>query len=237
MWKGELASQKLLTTGQNLTMFRREIVTVFALHSINGTGKLRLQFRNQFVKLDRIMKAPNQGKPDSQALKERFLQCFGARANNATALQDVVKKLIDHGVPRKTLVAWAVEADFSRSHIASVLSRIFVALGLRERQKGAGRRPSPAALELLAHARSQYGENFLRVLYAACRAGKTQLAATNSQSETSQSSLKPNCASTIRRFIQPAGQSNGRRYPSTTITFKRTFKPVKGISNKNRGPL
>jgi hypothetical protein len=170
----------------------------------------------------------NRKRQGGKALKERYLQCFGVRANNAAALQDVVRDLIDKG---------AVEADFSKPHIASVLSRIFVALGLRERKKGAGRRPSPDALELLAHARSRYGENFLRVLYAACRAGKAQLAAASTPIETSQPHQKPNCTSTIRRATRPAKPSNGKRYRSTTITFKSTFNPTKEISSKKRGPL
>lgn len=173
----------------------------------------------------------------SHTLKEKYLQYFGVRADNAATLQNVVRDLIDEGVPRKTLVAWAEEADFSRPHIASVLSRIFVALGLRERKKGAGRKPSPAALELLAHARSRYGENFLRVLYAACRAGKVHLAAANASNGTSQPPVKPNCTSTIRRGTRPTGRSNGERDRSATMTFNGTFKPVARISSKKRGTL
>jgi len=172
----------------------------------------------------------------SKALKERFLQRFGVRANNAAALQEIIRELIETGTTRTTLLAWAVEAGYSRAHISSVLSRIFVALGLRERKKGAGRRPSSAALELLAHAQSRYGENFLRVLYAACRAGKAQLAAAASH-ETFQPPLNPNCTSTIRRATRPAGRTNGGRYRSANITFHPTFKPATGISSKRHGRL
>jgi len=179
----------------------------------------------------------NRKRLGGKALKERYLQCFGVRADNAATLQNVVKDLIDKGVSRKTLVAWAGEANFSRPYIASVLSRIFVALGLRERKKGAGRKPSAAALELLAHVRSHYGQNFLRVLYSACRAGKAQLAASNTPNETSQPLVKPNCTSTIRRGTRPAGRSSGRRYRSTTITFKGTFIPAARISSKKRVTL
>jgi hypothetical protein len=44
----------------------------------------------------------------SQTLKERYLHYFGGRASNAVALQVVVRDLIGEGIPRKTLVAWAV---------------------------------------------------------------------------------------------------------------------------------
>jgi len=89
------------------------------------------------------MKILSHGKQlSSQALKERFLRCFGVRVNNAALLQDLVKDLIGEGVSRQTLVAWAVEAGYSRASVRSTLSRIFVSLGLRERERGAGRTPS-----------------------------------------------------------------------------------------------
>lgn len=195
------------------------------------------------------MKTLNHGKQhSSQALKERFLQCFGVRANNAALLHDVVKDLIGGGIPRQTLVAWAVEAGYSKGYVSGLLSRLLVSSGLRERQKGAGRKPSSATLELLAHARSRYGEDFLKVLRAAWRTGKAQLAATNAPSETRPLSSsvivapqfqKPgiNYGTVIKRGTRPTKQSNGIRYRSITIPFKQTFKPTKGISNKNRGTL
>jgi hypothetical protein len=120
----------------------------------------------------------------SQALKERYLQCFGERTNNVTKLQNVVRDLIDEGIPRQTLAAWAVEAGYSKGYVASLLSRILVSLGLRERKEGGGRKPSTFTLELLAHARSRYGEDCLKVLRAAWRTGKAQLAAANTPDKT-----------------------------------------------------
>ena len=184
------------------------------------------------------MKTLDHGKQLSpQALKERYLRCFGERTNNAALLQSVVRDLIHEGIPRQTLAAWAVEAGYSKGYVASLLCRVLVSLGLRERNKGAGRKPTLAALELLAHARSRYGKHFLRVLYAACRAGKVHLAAANTSNGTSQSPVKPNCTSTIRRGTRPTGRSNGERYRSATMTFNGTFKPVARISSKNRGTL
>jgi hypothetical protein len=162
----------------------------------------------------------NQRHLGSQMLKEQYLQCFGERASNAAALQAVVRDLINEGIPRKTLVGWAVDTGFSKGHAASVLSRIFVALGLRERKRGAGRKPSPAALELLDHVRSRYGENFLRVLYAACRAGRVQLSAARTPDETGQPRLKPNCASAISPDTRPVVRISVRRKRSASIIFK-----------------
>lgn len=122
--------------------------------------------------------------PDSKTLKEQFLQCFGVRTDNTAVLQGVVRSLIDQGVPRQTLVKWAVEAGYRKSYVSSLLSRIFVSLGMRERKPGAGRKPSAMALELLAIARSRYGEHFLKVLRGAWRAGKAQCALANKPNKT-----------------------------------------------------
>jgi hypothetical protein len=194
------------------------------------------------------MKTLNHGKQlSSQVLKERYLQCFGVRTNNTTLLQGVVRDLIDEGVPRQTLVAWAVEAGYSKGYVSGLLSRILVSSGLRERQRGAGRKPSSATLELLAHARSCYGEDFLKVLRAAWRTGKAQLAVAKAPSETCPRGFlivdpqfqKPeaNYGAIIKRDTKPGGQSKGIRYRSTTITFKKTFKPTNGISSKNLSTL
>jgi hypothetical protein len=195
------------------------------------------------------MKTFNNGKHvSSKALKERYLQCFGVRVNNADLLQGVVRDLIGEGVSRQTLVAWAVEAGYSKGYVSGLLSRLLVSEGLRERQKGAGRKPSPATLELLAHARSRYGEDFLKVLRAAWRTGKAQLAVTNAPSETSPRGsggiVAPqfqksgtNYGTIIKRGTHPARQSKGILSRSTTIPFKRTFKPATEVSNKKRGTL
>lgn len=145
---------------------------------------------------------------NSGALKEKFLRCFALRLSNSTKLHGVVRDLIGTGVSRKTLMNWAVEAGYAKAYVSSLLSRIFVALGMRERRKGAGRKPSYAALELLAHARSRYSESALKVLCAAWRAGKAQ-SATSAVSDTSSTpdvivatqlrEAGSNCVHTIRR--------------------------------------
>ncbi len=81
----------------------------------------------------------------SESLKEQYLQCFGARASNATMLQGIVRNLIKEGISRQTLVTWAVEAGYTKGYVSSLLSRVLVSLGLRQRKKerDAGRRPPP----------------------------------------------------------------------------------------------
>jgi hypothetical protein len=172
----------------------------------------------------------------SGALKARYLQCFGARTNNAAALQGVVKNLIDEGIPRQTLVKWAVEASYSKGYVSSLLSRILVSLGMRERKPGAGRKPSVAALRLLVYVQEQYGEDCLKVLRAAWRAGRAELAASAPSATITVPQLhqrKANYDTTIKRVIRPASRNNRSRHHSATI--QRTFHPATGVSSKNRG--
>ena len=113
---------------------------------------------------------------DRDTLKEKFLGYLEARTTNTCMLREAVKALIDRGVTRGTLIRWAVEAGYSKGYASSLLSQILCPLGLRANRVGGGRKPSPEALELLAHARERYGKKFLKVLRAACRAGKAELA-------------------------------------------------------------
>ncbi|MGD0814626.1 MAG: hypothetical protein ABSA83_13550 [Verrucomicrobiota bacterium] len=120
---------------------------------------------------------------DRQALKQKYLGCFHGRTTNAETWRETVRRLIEQGVSRGMLLSWAVDAGHPRITVSSILSRILVSLGLRERRKGAGRKPSPDALALLQHARVQYGGRCLKVLRAALTAGRAQLAAGGRQSE------------------------------------------------------
>jgi hypothetical protein len=119
----------------------------------------------------------------STMLKGRYLRYFRGRADNAILLPDVVKDLLDERVPRRTLVAWVIESGYSKGYASSLLRRILVSLGPRERKPGVGRKPSLAALELLSYAHNRYGDEFLKVLRAALRAGKAQQAVANCPTE------------------------------------------------------
>lgn len=73
------------------------------------------------------MKTPNGMKQrGAETLKEKYLRCFGVRTDNAAALQQIVKGLIDGGVSRKTLVGWAVQAGYTKGYVSSLLSRILL---------------------------------------------------------------------------------------------------------------
>jgi len=170
---------------------------------------------------------------DRKALKQKYLECFNGRTTNAETWRETVRRLIGQGVSRGMLLNWAVEAGHPRITVSSILSRILVSLGLRERRKGAGRKPSPDALELLQHARVRYGERCLKVLRAALSAGRAQLATRGCQSEpwagtAHISSAKPklgkngeNCRTAIRRSTKPDGRPRHERCQSLKTIFKR----------------
>jgi hypothetical protein len=184
-------------------------------------------------------------KPDAEALKDKYLKCFGVRAASAMALQKIVKRLVQQGVSRDILFIWGVNAGHPRTTVSSTLSRIFCALGLRTRLKGAGRKPSPDALELLEYARAQYGERSLKVLYAALRAGKAQ-AAEDSRIEPCAACvntipfrsalwrLENNCTSAIRNGSKTAKLNKAPRFRIGGTSFKKTSNQRKNVTNQTR---
>jgi hypothetical protein len=192
------------------------------------------------------MKTLNRTKrPDAAALKERYLECIGLTSVSTTALEGVVERLLGLGISRKTLVDWAVRKGYSRGSAANLLTRIFKALGLRERQPGAGRKPSRETLELLGYARARYGNRCLKVLRAAWRTGKAQ-AKSGSGNFAPQSDVaeKPPVARPLRRIGANNGSiirrnghgtrrnSSGIR-PSAAVILKRNGNAIKAIKKPN----
>ena len=160
-------------------------------------------------------------------LKERFLECLGAhrkRGATAAATQEVVRALTQQGVSRMTLVAWALQAGgYTKAYASNLISRIMRAIGLRARQKGAGRKPSPEVLELLAHAQAKYGERFLNVLRAAWRAGKDQAAV------RAMSPVTPSDLATETRVVPSLG--GDRAYNGSVLSGLVNRRPSTGSSS------
>ena len=77
------------------------------------------------------------GMEQTEMLKKQFLKCFAA-PKRATALRDLVKRLVGQGVSPATLFLWCMDAGHRRKTVSATLSRIFCALGLRTRKKGGG---------------------------------------------------------------------------------------------------
>ena len=109
--------------------------------------------------------------PSREALKDKYLECF--RARSPVTLREIVQGLVRIGVRRDLLLAWAVADGHKESRVAKLLSQCFCALGLRERQLGAGRRTAPPALLLLAFAQEVFGDQQRKCLRAACRAANS----------------------------------------------------------------
>ncbi|SPE50630.1 hypothetical protein SBV1_1180024 [Verrucomicrobia bacterium] len=107
------------------------------------------------------------------ALRKTYLACLGPRALGSTAkLAQIIGALVRRGATRATLVRWAVEAGCSEKYVRSLLSRIFIRLGLRRRRRGAGRRSSPEILQLLEEFKARFGKRRLKVARALCRAAE-----------------------------------------------------------------
>jgi hypothetical protein len=196
------------------------------------------------------MKTPNGMKRrGTETLKEKYLRCFGVRTDIAAALQEIVKGLIEGGVSRKTLVGWAVQAGYTKGYVSSLLSRILCSIGLRERRAGAGRRPSAAALELMAYAQDKYGEQFLKILRAAWRAGKAQTTAHDFQAALQSRTdmgliVAPQLqnpggylGATIKRDRKAATQNGVGLHQPGRIIFKRNFNTPIKTRNRTRGKL
>lgn len=177
-------------------------------------------------------------RPGATTLKKEFLECFGVRTSNAEALRLIVKELIQRGVSRQTLLSWAVQAGYTSSGVSSVLSRILCSSGLRARKAGAGRKPSQDALELLAYARSRYGERFLKVLRGAWRTGQAQASSEDSErsqrliAEPQLRKLETNCGAAIRCGKEMIVPKLALR-PGSSIEI---FGKIK-LSHQRKGPL
>jgi hypothetical protein len=91
------------------------------------------------------------------ALKAKFIASLPLRSNSNGSLREAILGLHLLGVARNTLVRWAVDAGYTKSHSRSLISRLFRSLGLCVRKSGAGRKPDPAAVALLAGLRQEYG--------------------------------------------------------------------------------
>jgi len=129
-------------------------------------------------------------------LKGRFLECMKPRSlRSLAALAEIIRALVSRGARRQTLLRWAVESGCNKSYVRSLLSRIFVRLGLRVRRKGAGRKFSPEILELLADLRSRFGARYVQAARALCRAAE-------SEAETQGLEIRPRRAES-RRLLQP----------------------------------
>jgi len=178
-------------------------------------------------------------------MKKQFLECFSA-PTRATALRELVQRLVEQqGVSAATLCIWCLASGHSRKTVSCRLSRVFCALGLRTRIKGAGRKPSPEAAKVREYLRAEYGERFLKVLYATVREAKAQ-AAENSKIEpcaayvtTSHSGpalpiLENDCASAISNGLKTAKLDNAHPVSTGRTSFEKASTATINAGNQTR---
>jgi len=186
----------------------------------------------------------NVNSPDTIALKARYLECFGTRASTGESLRETVRDLVELGVSRSTLIAWAMQTGCTKGYASSLVSRILCKLGLRKRRIGAGRKPSADALNLLAYAQAKFGRQTRKVLRAAWRVANAQAETPVSQSRLGLSRTKElelivvpllganegNCGSTIRESRNT--KVNGHGHPQSVS------RNVRNLGNPiNQGAL
>jgi hypothetical protein len=93
------------------------------------------------------------------SLKEEYLRCLAGMARGIEPLRHVIRRLLDLGVHKKTLLEWATAAGYSDSHVRSVINRLLREAGARSRKPGAGRRTSQKSLKIMTFAIVTCGES------------------------------------------------------------------------------
>jgi len=111
---------------------------------------------------------------EKEALKQSFLESLKHIKSRAEALRQSVTALLDLGVTPQQLVAWAKDAGCADRYSQKLLSQIFLDLGIRRREPGAGPKPYREAILIERYVRELHGENAHRFLRAACHVAKAR---------------------------------------------------------------
>ena|SRR5437867_4065540 len=120
----------------------------------------------------------NEGEaPNEQALKSQYLQGLGSITFALVPLRRIVDQLLQLGLTRKELIQWGVEAGYKKPYVRTLLSKLLIESGSRQRRKGAGPKIRQEALLIEAHVRQQYGSLTVKLLRAALRVAKANDAA------------------------------------------------------------
>jgi hypothetical protein len=111
---------------------------------------------------------------EKEALKQSFLDSLKNIKSRAEALRQSVTALLDLGVTPQQLVAWAKDAGRPDRYSQKLLSQIFLDLGIRRREPGAGPKPSREAILIERYVRGLHGEDAHRFLRASCHVAKAR---------------------------------------------------------------
>src|ERR1043166_9049340 len=104
-------------------------------------------------------------------LEEQFLLTLDKTLQtSASALRPIVLRLISLGATKSELIRLAVRAGYNQTYVRTILSRILINKGCRQRKTGAGPKTPALALLVLAFAREKAGANAAKILRAAAHA-------------------------------------------------------------------
>src|SRR6266404_8616438 len=109
-----------------------------------------------------------------ETLKQTYLQCLKEVKSKAETLRQTVVGLLDLGVSSQQLIAWAKAARRNDRYSQKLLSQIFLDLGIRRREPGAGPRLPREAFLVESQIRDLYGEHTYKFLRAACHVAKAR---------------------------------------------------------------
>lgn len=119
-----------------------------------------------------IMPAPGSSSfPASEDLTKTFIELVRSFPQKTTPLRQVVSELLARGIHWRELIRLAKAHSRNDKYVRKIISQILTDLGIRRRKQGAGRVTPPRALAILAEIRRQDGDDAVRLLGAAYRAG------------------------------------------------------------------
>jgi len=118
-------------------------------------------------------------------LTRTYIELISALSQKTTPLRQVIETLLERGVHWRELIRLAKAYSRNDKYVRQIISQILTGLGIRRRKPGAGRETPQRALAILADIRRQDGDDAVRLLGAAYRAGRAEDAERNSALQNS----------------------------------------------------
>jgi hypothetical protein len=152
-------------------------------------------------------------------IKADLIEGLGHVQTGGESIKPAVRRALAAGVHWKTLLAWATEAGYRHGYALQTLGQVLRELGIRRRKRGAGQKPPPRALQILAEIERADGELAEKLLLAAYRAAKAKrLSREEPEIEPAEDSPEPAGSTslkcdTLSAAVDPAyftGSAHGR---------------------------
>lgn len=107
----------------------------------------------------------------TETLTNTYIELVAAFPGKTASLRQIISELLARGIHWRELIRLAKVHSHKDKYVRKVISQILTDLGIRRRRPGAGRVTPPRALAILADIRRQDGDDAVRLLGAAYRAG------------------------------------------------------------------